>query len=732
MAKLKKNIGWKGKTIKDMLLESEELFKKTGHYYGLENLALKEKDPIRYEKMFSRLRGGLVSARETSRNISASPIVKEEGELCYGLYTPEGDSIVVSTGIMVHIHTMSNAIKYMIRKNYEQAPGVADGDMFVNTDVQVGNVHTPDVQTIIPIFWKKELIGWAAGVTQELDIGAITGGAAPVGPTNTFEDGLSFPCLKMGENDTIRPDYQAFCEKSVRTPMYWKLDERTRVAGCHLIRSAVHHLIEQVGIRTYRQFIREVIEDGRRAFVSRIRELLIPGTYRHPGFMDSSWADEHGVSVLGRKDKIMHGPLELTIGGDGSFNLSFEGANGWGWHSFNCSPTAMQGAMWVLLTQTIIPNDKINDGAYLATNIKLPVGSWANPQNSITAHGHAWFYLIPAFMGLFNSLSRGFYSRGFVEEADCGYGFAGNGFSGWGIDKGGKTFAFTTFEFSCVGCGAGVVKDGLDHAAVMWNPEGDMGDVESWETLEPFLFLGRRIKPNSAGPGKFRGGSGFESLRMCEEVSYCEAQFVGEGKVFCSGGMYGGYPNASGYRHLFHDTNVIEVARKEQMYPIREGSPDESELTPLIKKGKEILDKRCITLPEEFKLGDVYMSFLRGGPGLGDSLERDPSLVIKDLDNGYVTDTYARKAYGVVTRRGKDGKWQVDEAATKFERESIRNERTQRSVPVSEWLKKARQRVVSKDVISPLKEMYAQSMNLSQRWAKEYREFWNLPENFNY
>ena len=36
-----------------------------------------------------------------------------------------------------------------------------------------------------------------------------------------------------------------------------------------------------------------------------------------------------------------------------------------------------------------------------------------------------------------------------------------------------------------------MVADGLDYAAAMWNPEGDMGDCEVWEIIEPFLYLGR-------------------------------------------------------------------------------------------------------------------------------------------------------------------------------------------------------------------------------------------------
>ena len=138
-------------------------------------------DPIGYEKLFSRIRGGLVSARETALNISASPIVRELGELCFALYTPEGDSLALSTGIIVHVHTMSDAIKWMVRNGYEDNPGIRPGDIFANNDPTIGDVHNADVQTFVPIFWEDELIAWAGGVTHVLDIGASTPGGVPVG-----------------------------------------------------------------------------------------------------------------------------------------------------------------------------------------------------------------------------------------------------------------------------------------------------------------------------------------------------------------------------------------------------------------------------------------------------------------------------------------------------------------------------------------------------------------------
>ena len=113
---------------------------------------MKDVDPLHFEKLFSRVRGGMVAARETALNISASPIVRELGEICFALYTPEGDNVALSTGIIVHVHTMSEAIKYMVRNGWEDNPGIRPGDIFANNQPTIGDVHNADVQTFVPIF----------------------------------------------------------------------------------------------------------------------------------------------------------------------------------------------------------------------------------------------------------------------------------------------------------------------------------------------------------------------------------------------------------------------------------------------------------------------------------------------------------------------------------------------------------------------------------------------------
>ena len=730
--KAEEGIGWESTSVLEMLQESERLFSETGHYCGLRELPFKTSEPIRYERIFSRLRGGLVNARETALNISASPIVKEIGELCFALYTPEGDSVALSTGIIVHVHTMSDAIKFMIRNRWEDNPKIRPGDVFGNNDAFIGDVHNADVHTIVPIFYEGELIGWAGGVTHEIDVGAVTPGSMAYGQTGRYEDGMITTCEKIGDHDTLHASYELRAKKAVRAPMYWLLDERTRLTGCLMIRDAVLRVVQEEGIETYKTFIREVIEDGRQSFRTRVQEMLVPGVYEAPSFMDVPFKGEARIPPHAAKDTLMHAPLSLTVGGEGEFTLSLEGANKWGYHSFNCPPSAMQGALWVQLTQTLIPNDKVNDGAYFATQCVLPRGSWANPDNELLSTTLSWLFLIPSFTGMIRSLGRAYQARGYVEEISAGYPGTWNLTMGGGVNHFGVDSAFTSFEHSCQGTGAGFVKDGEGYCAAMWNPEGDMGDIEAWEVLEPLLYLGRSVKPQTPGMGKFRGGAGFESVRMLWKTQSQVIFNVGEGYVFHGAGVFGGYPGNAGYRHNMHNTNMEEIITTKSPYPSYEGDPEDSKMSALVQAEYEEFDHRSLTLAEPYQENDLYLAVQRGGPGLGDPLERDPQAVEDDLNEGFLLPRFAENVYGAVFSQESNGKYKVNAEATVKQRVEIRKKRLERAVPAAEYLAQERDRVLHGDLHQPVKEMYESSCTLSSAWAEKYRTFWNLPSDFEF
>ena len=285
-------IAWDGQTLRAHRHQIQGLTSSTGRYAGIMDLALKKAQPIRYEKMFYQLRAGVVNARETAKKIAASPIVEQEGELCFTLYNAAGDCIVTSTGIIIHVGTMGAMIKYMIENDWEENPGVHDGDIFTSNDCLIGAVHPCDVATIVPVFFDSKLIGWAAGVTHVIDMGAIGPGSMNVGPVQRFGDGYQVTCRKVGQNDTLFKDWAHEVMRSVRTPRYWLLDERTRIAGCHMMRDVVHEVIKDEGLQTYLQFAYEVIEDGRQGLVNRIKAMTMPGTYRQVGFVDVPYAHQ--------------------------------------------------------------------------------------------------------------------------------------------------------------------------------------------------------------------------------------------------------------------------------------------------------------------------------------------------------------------------------------------------------------------------------------------------------
>ena len=722
-------IGWDGRTLAQMLADSDRLFAETGAYAGLTGeLELKERDPIGYEKLFARLRGGLVSAREIALNISASPIVRELGELCFALYTPEGDSIALSTGIIVHVHTMSDAIKYMVRSGYESNPGIAPGDIFANNDPIIGDVHNADVQTFVPIFDRSdperpELIAWAGGVTHVLDIGASTPGGVPVGPTNRLDDGLDLPCMKIGEGDELARWHLTRAAKQTRAPMYYLLDERTRLAGCHMIRDAVERIVLEEGIERFKRFSREVIEDGRRSFKARIAEMTVPGRYRSASNFDLTFADKETLPARARRDFVMHAPFEVRIGGDGEYSLDLEGSSAWGWHSMNCTPSGMQGAIWVMFTQTLICNDKVNDGAYFAIETNFPEGTIANLGDAEGSTGIAWAFLQPAFLGFARTLARGLQARGFIEEVMAPYSVSGNVIQGGGIDQYGSSSAIMNFEIAAQGMGAKYVLDGTDTCAAMFNPEGDAGDVEMWELISPMIYLSRRIKANSGGAGRHRGGSSFESLLMLSKTPFWELQNLGCTRMLTAG-IFGGYPGSAGYVHNIKGNDLRERARRGEAYPVADGSFDEPALMAI--EGERTYKQDNMTTLEPFADGDLYLSVMKGGPGLGDALLRPPAAVARDVAEGHLLPRFADSTYGVVL----DAEGRADEPASRNRRERFRAERLRRAVPAREWWAAQRERVIAGEMIEPVRVGLAESMKLSARWGAEFRGFWDLEPDF--
>ena len=315
----------------------------------------------------------------------------------------------------------------------------------------------------------------------------------------------------------------------------------------------------------------------------------------------------------------------------------------------NCTPSGMQGAIWVMFTQTLICNDKVNDGAYFAIETNFPEGTIANLGSAEGSTAIAWAFLQPSFTGFPRTISRALQARGFVEEILSAYSVSGNVQQGGGIDQYGSSSAIMNFEVSAQGMGAKYVLDGTDYCAAMFNPEGDMGDVEMWELISPFVYLSRRVKASSAGPGRHRGGSSFESLFMVNKTPFWELQNIGTGRVLASGGLFGGYPGPTAYIHNIHGADLIDRARRGEAYPVADGDFESPALMEIQGSAREYKNDG-MTLLSPFANGDLYLSVMKGGAGLGDPLLRPVEAVERDVREGHLLARFAESVYGVSDR----------------------------------------------------------------------------------
>jgi N-methylhydantoinase B/oxoprolinase/acetone carboxylase alpha subunit len=265
----------------------------------------------------------------------------------------------------------------------------------------------------------------------------------------------------------------------------------------------------------------------------------------------------------------------------------------------------------------------------------------------------------------------------------------------------------------------------------MWNPESDQGDAELWELLELGIpYLARRVKANTAGYGKYRGGSGWEAVRLL--VGNRDAElYIGraDGVTFMGSGIFGGYPQATSYRLWSRGSELMDRVSKGQPYPLGD-EPDSREFEEMV--GGEITRRpTAAMMPEIFQDGDVLHYVLSGGPGCGDPLERPAQRVVDDMNEGIFSERIARDVFGVVAGRDEEQeRCTLDEEATDARRQEIRRLRAERSLPFEEFWRQERQRIEEGQLAEPVRGMLRESMGLSQAWAQEFRAFWKLPEGF--
>jgi N-methylhydantoinase B len=185
------------------------------------------------------------------------------------------------------------------------------------------------------------------------------------------------------------------------------------------------------------------------------------------------------------------------------------------------------------------------------------------------------------------------------------------------------------FCFFGGGLGGNPEGDGLNHSN---NPisTATIPPVEILEALYPVMFTRWALRPDSAGPGKHRGGLGaiYEIEALADGGA--DVSLIGERGKFPPPGVNGGAPAA--LNRFVYDTDRGEA------------------IPPFISKITDVKIRRAQKVRLETP----------GGGGFGDPATREPARVARDVRLGYVSRQSAQRDYKVAVR--DDG--EPDDAAT--------------------------------------------------------------------
>ncbi len=717
------------KTLKEIVDERDQLFKETGYAYGLERLELVEDDPVKFMRFQMRLVASCINSRESAKLISANPMSMVQGELLFMLANAEGDVISASYGLAGHIQCMPFVIKNIANLDFEDDPGINEGDIFSCNDPMYGPPHNADCYTWLPVFYKGELVSWTVGLNHIVDVGGIQPGGLGVFSPNVFTDGFTYPPTKTGANFKQHKWWELHWKRRTRTEMFNILDDKMRASGIVALHDRIKDIIEEFGVDYYRKGLKEIIERERRVLLKRIKAQTVPGKYQYLQLSGINYKDIPGkLWPQSNRNWIIHKTGELNIRSDGTLLTDLEGLTSEGDFHANAYEPAVRMltslGIWPMFAYT----ETINSSVLYMTDWNIPPGSMFNPQNpfagSVTGNG-----VIAGYIYLFhNCLSSAFFSRGYLEETFPQDGTA-IGYGASGVLEDG--FQWAGGDMSLITCqseGATPYHDGFNASVCSPNPASDIGETEVVEFLLPTqVNIGKKLIPDLCGHGKFRGGLAIGMLQMTNKPGkslIINAFAATDGMGACAIGRCGGYPASNDVVIFAHDTNIREMLENGGTYP-----RDFVEMTQWIKEGKlkagsvEAFKGPTPSIP--CKDGDLFATAAGGRGGWGDALERRYDLIEEDVKYGWLTEETVKTVYGAVV----DGNKKVDRSASDKLRAEMRQRRKERSVDARDWWKQERERVMAKEWHQDVNNMHADCLKY-EKYRNQFMGMWQLPEDY--
>ncbi len=612
-------------------------------------------DAITFEVLRNKLQAIVNEQTITLKQVSGSPIVTEAADYNTGIYLPDGTPVIRGLQIILHASSVAQMIKSVI-EDCEKNPGIREGDMFFINDPWKGAPHQSDVGVVAPHFYKGRLIAWSGAVAHLLDIGGMVHGSWCPEATEKFQEGVSFPPIKIVEGETVRSDVTAAILGQSRLPFLVALDLKAMIASNITAKRRLGELIERYGADVTQAVLQGLVDRAEEAMRRRLRDMP-DGVYRGVDFLDHD----------GHQNKLYKIAVTLTKEND-TLTFDFSGTSEQAPGMVNCTEVGMRGGVATPLLITLAYDLEWNGGVLRPIKIIGKKGIICNAEMPAPVSGASVSAARVVMNACTQALSRLiFCSDKFRKEARAVTSGTFMTLNLRGISQYGERYGTMNVDPMACGEGAYEFRDGADAHGNAGSPRTNMPNVETNEHFAPVMYLYRRIVPDTGGPGKFRGGNTAGLAFGIHGEKAQEAVLCGHGvESPNSQGLAGGLPGSCVVNTLRKETDLKEKLAGGYL------TSDPQEL-----HGQEV-DVGAKPGNLTFGPKDVFEYTWQGGGGWGDPLERPAEKVQQDVAGGCTSVAWARRAYGVIL---DPRTLEVQSRRTEAERQKMRRRRIESGIP---------------------------------------------------
>jgi N-methylhydantoinase B len=508
------------------------------------------------------------------------------------IFDAEGRLLAQAEHIPVHLGSLPlglhKTLDYCEKEGFE----MEESSMIMVNNPYIAGTHLNDVTVIRPVYYSNNLVAYTANKAHHADVGGKVPGSISVDAKTLFEEGVVIdPRYLTRKNRFVNSAVTALSSKS-RTPRERIGDLKAQTAANITGERRVLEIVKKKGRRIFQQACAESLRKTEQ--LMRLRLSKIPsGTYQAEDYLEDP--DGHDIRLR----------VAITIS-TGRLKVDYAGTDSQVSNPLNAVyGVTLSGVYYV--TRTLTGDDvPANHGAFTPITVHAPEGTILNP---IFPHPVAGGNVETSQRNA-DLLYRAF-SKAIPNKVPADSGGSMNNIMMGGTYKG-RNWAF--YETIGVGLGATNDSDGID--GIQANMTNTMNTpIEEIERSYPLLIKQYELRPDSAGPGRHRGGSGI----------------------------------VRSYQSLSDDITVTILSDRGRNRPqgLFEGGPGARTEVTFYKK--ENGNTRKIRLPVKITVvlqkGDIIEIKTAGGGGYGKAENREKSRIRDDIENEIISYPYARRAH---------------------------------------------------------------------------------------